>query len=95
MALSNAVSSQRPSLMLRLNTPGLFEFGDKPVEAIGEAVDIEIRGIVVAVGNFGVDGGVNCRNEPFASAHAGDRVEQRQLVVFRGRRRCASRGWAR
>jgi len=32
--------------MLHLNNPGLFEFGDKPVETIGEAVAIEIQRIV-------------------------------------------------
>ena len=78
---------QRPSLMCGLNHHGLSQFFGETIEAAGEAVDIEIERIVVAVGNFGIDGGVKRRNEPFAFAHAGDGVEQSQPVILRGSER--------
>src|SRR5579862_10019375 len=77
------VSSQQASLMRRLNNPVLFQLLDQLVEAIGETVDIEIQRIVVAVRNFGVNGGMKCRDEPLAAADAGDRIEQSQPVVLR------------
>ena len=55
-----AVTGARPE------SPRAVQFFGKPIEAAGKAVDIEIQRIVMAVGNFGVDGGMERGNEPFA-----------------------------
>src|SRR5262249_16931653 len=44
------------------------------IEAPGETLDVEIQGIVVAVGDLRVDGSMKCRNEPLLGTHAGDHV---------------------
>jgi hypothetical protein len=59
------------------------QFLDQYFETVGKTVDIEIQGIVVAVGNAVVEGGVRCWNEPALRPHAGDDVKQRQPVVLR------------
>ena len=69
--------------MRSLNHHRLLQLFGEAVETVGEAFDIEIQRIVVTVGNFGVDGGMERRNEPLAAAHAGDRIEQRQPVILR------------
>src|ERR1700681_1814814 len=53
-------------------------------QAVGKGLDVKTPGIVVAVADVGVDGGMECRNEPAPGANAGDGVEQREAVVLRG-----------
>src|SRR5215468_3466015 len=54
-----------------------------PFERLSKGFDVEILRIVVAAANVAVDYRMERRNEPFASANAGNRVEQRQPPVLR------------
>src|ERR1700720_2754598 len=85
----------RTSLVRRLRRLAAAQLLDEQRQAVGEAVDVKTSRIVVAVADIGVDGGMECRNEPVAGggkcrpepvagADAGDGVEQRQPVVLRG-----------
>lgn len=65
----------------------MFQFFDETIEAIGKAFDLEIQRIVVTVGDVGIEGGMEGGDEPTIGPHAGDRVEQRQPIILRGRKR--------
>lgn len=64
----------------------MFQLFDETIEAVGKAFDIEIQRIVVTVGDVGIEGGMESGDEPTVGPHAGDRVEQRQPIVLRGRK---------
>src|SRR6202166_1288521 len=72
------------SLVRRLRRFAAAQLLDEQGQAIGKAVDVKTSWVVVAVADVGVDGGVECRNEPVPGADAGDGVKQRQPVVLRG-----------
>ena len=56
----------------------------EPSHAVGEAPNVEMQRIVVAVADSGIDGGMERRNEPMLGPHTGDDVEERQPVILRG-----------
>src|SRR5580698_6384637 len=72
------------SLVRRLRRFAAAQFLDEQRQAVGKTLDVKTPGVVVTVADIGVDGGVECRNEPAPGADAGDGVEQRQPVVLRG-----------
>src|SRR5579864_8719740 len=57
---------------------------DQQRQAVGKVVDVKTAGIIVAVADIGIDGGMKRRNQPMPGADAGDGVKQRQAVVLRG-----------
>src|ERR1700722_11336946 len=76
-----------PSLgrsLRRLRRFAAAQFLDEQRQAVGKTLDVKTPGVVVAVADIGVDGGVECRNEPVPGADTGDGVEQREAVVLRG-----------
>src|ERR1700722_9422162 len=68
----------------RLRRFATAQFLDEQRQAIGKTFDVKTPGVVMAVADVGVDGGVECRNEPVPGADAGDGVKQRQPVVLHG-----------
>src|SRR5262249_35506424 len=55
----------------------------QPLEPVHERVEAEVHRVVVSAADAGVDRGVECRDQPVAAPHAGDGVEERELVVLR------------
>src|ERR1700689_2924553 len=72
------------SLVRRLRRFAAAQLLDEQRQAVGKTVDVETPGIVMAVADVGVDGGVECRHQPASGADAGDGVKQCEAVVLRG-----------
>src|SRR5262249_28314708 len=58
------------------------------LKALGKSVDVEIKRIVVTVGDLRVNRGMKSRNEPSFGTDAGDHVEERKPIILRSRK-----GW--
>src|ERR1700720_2226019 len=52
-----------------------------------KTVDVEIKRIVVTVGDLRIDRGMESRNEPSSGATAGNRVKERKPIILRSRKR--------
>ena len=72
--------------MRRLDLVRGAQFCHQGVEAVGETLDVKVERIVMTISNFGIDRGVECRDEPSFGADAGDQVKERKPVILRGRK---------
>ncbi len=68
----------------RRNCRPSVKFIHEPSHAVGEAGDVEMQRIVVAVADTGIDGGMERRNEPMLGPRTGDDVKERQPIILRG-----------
>ena len=69
-------------LMRGLNSVGPSKRHHQAVQAPGETVDIEIQRIVVAIGDLGIDRGMEGGNKPSFGACAGDDINEREPIVL-------------